>query len=136
LPYSREWFGRNRLSVFRGGYGIFYDQILGAVVSQSRNVFPTFLTLNFGGGPSFGQFPLVFDNPSRQSIGVVGVGFVPLVIPNTINRYNPQVPLSTLFNLINALSPAHLAQPFRSVNWRHQRHTITLSHSSNSLAAI
>jgi len=106
--YSREWFGRNRLSVFRGGYGIFYDQILGAVVSQSRNVFPTFLTLNFGGGPSFGQFPLVFDNPSRQSIGVVGVGFVPLVIPNTINRYNPQVPLSTLFNLINGTFPSAL----------------------------
>ena len=37
-------------TVIRGGFGVFYDQILGAVVSQSRNVFPTFTTANFGGG--------------------------------------------------------------------------------------
>jgi len=108
VAYSREWLGRNRISVFRAGYGIFYDQILGAVVSQSRNVFPTFLTLNFGGGPSFGQFPLAFDNPARQSIGVVNVGFVPLVIPGTVNRYNPQIPLTRLFNIINNTFPRAL----------------------------
>ena len=34
----------------RGGWGIYYDQVIGAVVSQSRNVFPTFTTANFGGG--------------------------------------------------------------------------------------
>lgn len=37
-------------TVIRGGYGMYFDQILGAVVSQSRNVFPTFTTVNFGGG--------------------------------------------------------------------------------------
>jgi hypothetical protein len=39
-----------RSTVIRGGFGMYYDQILGAVVSQSRNVFPTFRTVNFGGG--------------------------------------------------------------------------------------
>lgn len=33
----------------RAGYGLYYDQVLGAVISQSRNVFPNFLTVNFGG---------------------------------------------------------------------------------------
>ncbi|HXQ70078.1 MAG TPA: carboxypeptidase regulatory-like domain-containing protein [Pyrinomonadaceae bacterium] len=43
-------FGGNRATVIRAGYGLFYDQILGAVVSQSRNVFPTFITADFAGG--------------------------------------------------------------------------------------
>jgi len=42
----------NSDTVIRGGFGMYYDQILGAVVSQSRNVFPTFTTANFGGGGS------------------------------------------------------------------------------------
>ena len=50
IAYSAHLFGARRTSVFRAGYGIFYDQALGAVVSQSRNVFPNFLTLNLAGG--------------------------------------------------------------------------------------
>ncbi len=37
-------------TVIRGGFGVYFDQILGAVVSQSRNVFPTYTNVNFGGG--------------------------------------------------------------------------------------
>src|SRR5262249_16709097 len=49
LAYSPRLFAHNRSTVLRAGYGMFFDQILGAVVSQSRNVFPTFLTLNLSG---------------------------------------------------------------------------------------
>jgi hypothetical protein len=49
IAYSPNLFGKNRTSVFRAGYGIFYDQILGAVVNQSRNVYPTYATIDNGG---------------------------------------------------------------------------------------
>jgi carboxypeptidase family protein len=43
-------FGSSHPTVIRAGYGLYFDQIPGAVVSQSRNVFPTFLTFNLPGG--------------------------------------------------------------------------------------
>jgi hypothetical protein len=43
-------FGSKHSTMIRAGYGLYYDQIPGAVVSQSRNVFPTFLTFNTPGG--------------------------------------------------------------------------------------
>ncbi len=72
-------------TVFRGGVGVYYDQILGSVVSQSRNVFPTFTTLNFGGGntrdTTFNdllRFRLF--NPLR-----VNLSGVPIIQPGTLN---------------------------------------------------
>lgn len=61
LAYSPS-LSENRSTVIRAGYGLFYDQILGAVVSQSRNVFPNFLTANFAGG-GFGNTFGVISNP-------------------------------------------------------------------------
>ena len=53
----------NGRTAIRGGYGIYYVPILGSVVSQSRNVFPNFLTLNFAGlNPSIVDNGLVFRN--------------------------------------------------------------------------
>ena len=43
-------FGSKNSTVIRAGYGLYFDQIPGAVVSQSRNVFPTFITFNIPGG--------------------------------------------------------------------------------------
>jgi hypothetical protein len=50
----------------RGGYGIYYDQIPGAVISQSRSVFPRFMTINLA-GVSQNQLSLIAFNPSRLS---------------------------------------------------------------------
>jgi hypothetical protein len=77
-------------TVIRGGFGIYFDQILGAVVSQSRNVFPTFTTLNFGGGNTrastdptsslynFLSFRLF--NPLRTTLNAA-----PIIQPGTLN---------------------------------------------------
>lgn len=112
LAYSTDRFGNNRDSVFRTGYGVFYDQILGAVVSQSRNVFPTFLTLNFGGGiltSVANEFPLVVFNPARTSLVIDEVS-VPIISGGTVNQLNPELGLSGMIdfvnrNFVNAIGP-------------------------------
>lgn len=109
VAYSPEWFGKNRTTVLRAGYGIFYDQALGAVISQSRNVFPNSLTLNFAGGvptqvagvpiqnsvnfritdPALPFFPCGRD-PSGQP------RFFSVTQPGTLNTLNPAVGLQCL----------------------------------------
>jgi len=113
FAFSPDLFGRNRMTVFRGGYGIFYDQILGAVVSQSRNVYPTYLTLDLAGGfanlrfvPGNNQFhdscqlpnrcPYQFINPQRATL--FGV---PLVLPGTLNTLNPQITFAQIAGIVN-----------------------------------
>jgi len=114
IAYSKPFFGNNRLSVFRAGYGIFYDQILGAVVNQSRNVFPTFLTLNYGGLNSRSQTALVLFNPGRTTTANnQGVNF-PLNTSGTVNIFNPGLNLLEFIqndrqffpNAINVTLPA------------------------------
>jgi hypothetical protein len=107
LAYAPKLFGRDRLTVFRGGYGLYYDQALGAVVSQSRNVFPRFLTLNFGGlrvSQRDGQ--ITFNNPARFGIPQS------IVQPGTVNQLNPELGLSNLLNYLTGRSATSGGQDF------------------------
>jgi len=106
IAYARRLFGSERETVFRAGYGMYYDQVIGAVVSQSRNVFPNFLTLDTGGGP-MGQRNLT-DSAKLTFLTPSGIGFCRtiedpdclhpdlIVQPGTLNRLNPAVSLTEL----------------------------------------
>ena len=110
FAYSSHRFGSDRTTLVRAGYGIYYDQILGSVVSQSRNVFPTFSTINFGGGCNTGcgdilgvGSALAFNifNPMRTTYFVSGLGQVPIVLPGTLNTLNPAITLDNLVTTTN-----------------------------------
>src|SRR5688572_26109900 len=109
LAYSPELFGSNRASVFRVGYGIFFDQALGAVVSQSRNVFPNFLTLNLAGGiATQAGVGFAITDPSLPffpcSDSQTSVRFLPVTQPGTLNTLNSAMSLRCLATL-NASFP-------------------------------
>jgi hypothetical protein len=111
IAFSPDWFGPDRTMVFRGGYGVYYDQILGSVVSQSRNVYPTYLTIDLAGGfanlrfvpkgngdscPFANRCPYEFINPQR-----VTLSGVPLVSPGTLNTLNPLITFAQIAGIVN-----------------------------------
>jgi hypothetical protein len=110
LAFSPDFFGRNRATVIRAGYGVFYDQIIGAVVSQSRNVYPTFLTLNFS-GLNAAQFPkiLTFINPAMVNrFPICRGGSGPLVKLGTVNLLNPEICLDSLVKNVGDAFPSSI----------------------------
>ena len=107
VAYSPNPFNKDRITVLRAGYGLFYDPIVGAVASQSRNVFPTFLTLNFGGLNSANNetFFNLF-NPATTFTTDPNLGSVPLVQPGTINALNPGLSLANFVNVSSTAFPS------------------------------
>jgi hypothetical protein len=127
VAWAPNVFGADRPTVMRGGFGVYYDQILGAVVSQSRNVYPNFLPLNLAsrrredpllvgvnpltGDPNF--FPVSslsvgFINPNNAGGNVLGpcihpinpfcLPGVPLLDPNRPNNLNTLNPAFSINN--------------------------------------
>jgi hypothetical protein len=70
-------------TAIRGGFGIFYDQIITSVTSQSRNVFPHLIPLN-SGGLGLSLQGLVLTNPQFLTVKAKN-SEVPIIAPGTLN---------------------------------------------------
>ena len=88
-PYGLAWdpTGNGKVAI-RGGYGIFYDQNISAVTSQSRNVFPHLLPLN-SGGIGANLEGLFLTNPQytvlREPVGVNQIRETAIVRVGSLN---------------------------------------------------
>ena len=99
----------------RAGYGLYYDVLLGTVVSQSRNVFPNFIPVNFGGGVTFPD--LLARNPALIPTGDGGF----LVVPGTNQLSVPEADIPSVlgplvflngFGLASTLPEKDLRTPY------------------------
>lgn len=74
--------GGDSKTAIRAGYGIYYDALLGSVVSQSRNVFPGEIQGNFNTG--FDIFSL--SNPALLRVYATPPDYLSLIAPETGNQ--------------------------------------------------
>jgi hypothetical protein len=117
IAYSRNSGGRQ--TVIRAGYGLYYDQILGSVISQSRNVYPTFLTLNTAGGAFQGNpvrdFLLFNPTFSISNTFCSTLNGICYVVPGSLNTLNAPFTSVVTFNRDNRVGGFGLTLPERNL---------------------
>jgi hypothetical protein len=101
--------GRGR-HVVRGGYWLINEAQLGAVTSQSRNVFPTFVPLNLdlNFSPPDGRF---LNNPAFFRFAPTGEL---LVVPGSLNQFQPVDAFATGLGTLFIQSPPFPGAPLSS----------------------
>jgi hypothetical protein len=99
FAWAPKIFGAEHPSVIRAGFGVYYDQILGAVASQSRNVYPGFLPLNVAAVSNTSGLPfalprsLTLGNRSNQPGLPAGARLGPCIVEVLGPTCTPQFPV-------------------------------------------
>jgi hypothetical protein len=84
-------------TVIRAGFGVYYDVALGSVVSQSRNVFPTFIPMNLDVN-TFNNMLGVFDqrffdqnsaNNGNGFLRIINPTYLPIVVVDRNGKIQP-----------------------------------------------
>ncbi len=121
------WAPNLRTSI-RAGYGIYYDSILGAVVSQSRNVFPNEIPITIDPN-SLGPNPFSLNSPFFLAFG--GDPNNPLIRPGTINEFGlqPELIAAGIGALFNQLGQLSFTLPEKNLRSPYAQHWhLTLEH--------
>lgn len=107
-------------TAIRGGIGAYYDLTLGSVVSQSRNVFPTFVPVNIDVNSFAYLNSLLFDPGQSGTLSIYNPIFIPITVtgqgqPTTFGLTNQlnaiRLPSGVLPQVLGLLFDPSIANP-------------------------
>jgi hypothetical protein len=117
LGFAWDPLNNGKMSV-RGGYGLYYDTILGAVVSQSRNVFPNEIPF-LSESSFFGHDGLNANNPSFFALSNSNGDVLPFFIGDTNQIAGGEADfvalVGTLFNSVQEAGGLSFTLPARKL---------------------